>query len=82
MPNTNCLIDRACPKCGYDKEVRLNTRIWIGVTDEGTDAYADIVKNMGDQCWEDTDLAQCPECGYDGIWVEWTEPLARTSTPS
>jgi ribosomal protein S27AE len=69
--NVNCLENMRCPKCGYDGEIVVFASRWVSLTDDGTDPYADSVRNMGGVEWEDKSPARCPSCGHDGILANW-----------
>jgi len=71
MKNTNCLEGRACPSCGNEDTVLLNTRMWVSLTDAGTDPYADAVKDMSEVEYDDNSPARCPDCGHMGVFGGW-----------
>jgi rubrerythrin len=69
--NVNCLENMRCPKCGEEDEILVYASMWVSLTDDGTDPYADSTRNMGGVEWEDKSPAHCPSCGHDGILANW-----------
>jgi len=69
--NVNCLENMRCPKCGEEDEILVYASMWVSLTDEGTDPYADSVRNMGGVEWENKSEARCPSCGHAGILANW-----------
>lgn len=59
MPNSNCLDNIQCPKCGQDKRFKIAAQILVTVTDNGVEDIG------GDFDWDKDSFAQCPECGYN-----------------
>jgi ribosomal protein S27AE len=72
--NVNCLENKRCPKCGEEDEIVVFASMWVSLTDDGTDPFADSTRNMGGVEWEDKSPAHCPSCGYDGIMANWGAP--------
>lgn len=66
MANTNCLEGLACPCCAQEDEVLVYARVWVALRDDGTDPFADSLKNRGDTDYDDGSAAECPCCGYIG----------------
>jgi len=69
--NVNCLENKRCPECGYDGEILVFASMWVSLTDDGTDPYADSTRNMGGVEWENKSAAHCPSCGHAGILADW-----------
>jgi len=62
--NTNCLEGFRCPQCGQTEKLAVLARMWVALTDDGTDPYDDAVDNMGGTEWDDDSPAECPNCGH------------------
>lgn len=72
--NVNCMKGMACPACGCSDEVLVRALMWVSLTDDGTDPYADSIRHAGDVDWTDDSLARCPDCGHAGHIVAWSRP--------
>ena len=57
MPNENCLLDIACPKCHQTDRFLITATATFDVTDDGTEAVGDVE-------WDDHSIIKCPECGH------------------
>jgi hypothetical protein len=57
------LFDMRCPKCRDTERIDIQARLWIRVTEDGTDA--DASKN-GDHEWTPNSPALCGACGHCG----------------
>lgn len=64
--NVNCLEGLRCPECENEAELVVCARVWVSLTDDGTDPYADSTKNCGGTDYDDDSDARCPDCGYTG----------------
>jgi len=71
MVNINCLAGMRCPKCKHADEVLVLAKMWVSLTDDGTDPYADSTKACGDVDYGDASEAKCPECGHEGLMCDW-----------
>ena len=70
--NKNCLEGKRCPKCKQEDEILLLTQTWVSLTDMGTDPFADSLKMLGDVDYDETTLARCPVCQFQGIVMDFT----------
>lgn len=68
----NCLEDIACPKCGQREEFVVKATIHMGLTDEGTDAYADVTKNFTEIDYDEKSYIFCPDCNQEGTVRSFT----------
>jgi hypothetical protein len=64
--NTNCLEGKRCPNCKQEDEILILTPMWVSLRDDGTDPFADSLKNKGDVEYDENTLAGCPECHFLG----------------
>ena len=78
--NTNCLENLACPKCGQADELLVNVSIWTSLRDDGTDHYANSTKLRGDVEYDETALAACPGCGFEGTLKDFE--IAAVDNPA
>jgi hypothetical protein len=69
--NTNCLEGKRCPKCKQEDEILILTPMWISLKDDGTDPFADSLDNKGDTDYNDHCCAECPECHFLGIVLDF-----------
>jgi hypothetical protein len=69
--NTNCLEGKQCPQCKQEDEILILTPMWISLKDEGTDSFADSLKNLGDIDYDETTVARCPECEFEGTVADF-----------
>jgi DNA-directed RNA polymerase subunit RPC12/RpoP len=67
MTNSNCLEGIACPKCGNDSLIYIETTTLAAVTDDGAETF-------GDMEWDADSYAECPECGHRSILGEFRIP--------
>lgn len=56
--NSNCLEDKACPKCGNRDEFRIDLKTQANLVDDGTDA------NVGDHEYDDDSVCVCEKCRF------------------
>ena len=61
-----------CPACGHEKEMVIEAVMWVGVTDDGTDPFADSTRNMGGITWDDESGCRCSDCGHQGTVKDFT----------
>lgn len=61
MTNSNCLEGLRCPKCKQEDALKIEARVIVYVTDEGTEATDD-----GHYDWDHDSFCHCPECDFDG----------------
>ncbi len=61
--NTNCLENRACPKCGQTEHFDVVATSVFRLLDSGTDHHRDV------EYGEDS-ATECPDCGWHGKWGE------------
>ena len=66
------MTDLACPKCGQRDHLLVRSLLFVGLTDNGTDAYSDATRDCGDTEWDDASDARCPECDYEGTVGHFT----------
>jgi hypothetical protein len=64
--NTNCLEGFKCPKCGQEDEILLWVANWVSLKDDGSDPFADSLKNLGDLEWDGSTSGMCPVCKFKG----------------
>lgn len=57
--NANCLVNIACPKCGYREDFRIEMRSIFTLYDNGTDGYEDTN-------WGPNSYCQCGRCQHEG----------------
>jgi rubrerythrin len=58
--NTDLLQGKACPKCGYDKMLKIECNVMFEVFDDGTGDQEGSIE------WDDDALTQCPKCNHSG----------------
>jgi len=76
MANVNCLEGMRCPKCKHDDEVLVQATIWTSLKDDGTDHYADSIRDASVD-YDDDSSACCPMCGYFGKLQDWRRPTKK-----
>jgi len=64
--NTNCLEGLRCPNCGNEDELLVRAEMWVSLTDDGTDPFANSTKHRGGVEYDENSDAACPECDYEG----------------
>lgn len=69
--NTNCLEGLKCPECGYEDEILVYAEMWVSLTDDGTDSFADSLKHRSDVAYDENRDAECPNCQHVGRLKEW-----------
>jgi Zn ribbon nucleic-acid-binding protein len=74
MTNTNCLAGLACPECGNDSRLHIETRAMADVTDDGAETF-------GDMEWNDESSARCPACGH-GATLQKFRVESKEETPT
>jgi hypothetical protein len=60
MSMTNA-FDMRCPNCGAEDCIDIQARLWVHVTDDGTDPDA---SDNGNHEWTQDSPALCTACGY------------------
>ena len=60
MTNTNCLQGFRCPECDESDAFRIEARITVFVTDDGTE------DECGQYVWDGDSPCQCGDCGHNG----------------
>jgi DNA-directed RNA polymerase subunit RPC12/RpoP len=65
-PMANCLVDKACPKCG-SRELAVQAVRWVAVFDDGTDDGAPGLPNR-DTEFDENSPVRCRSCGHDAAW--------------
>ena len=74
IPNTNCLENIACPKCGHDARFYIDVKALAVVTDDGAETF-------GDMEWDDGSYTECSECGHHGSLGEFhIDPAKENAT--
>jgi hypothetical protein len=58
--NKNCLQGIRCPQCGYEDAFRIEARIMVYVTDDGTEDEG------GHYGWDEESFCGCAECDHAG----------------
>ena len=76
MPNSNCLQNIKCPKCGNETSFRIEASIICTVTDDGSEATGDH------HHWDENSYACCPLCETEGKLAIFMSSLADRSKPS
>jgi DNA-directed RNA polymerase subunit M/transcription elongation factor TFIIS len=69
-PNSNCLQDIKCPKCGQEDAFYIDCAVRAYVTDDGAEAA------NGSFSWDRDSLIDCVECEHTGSVAEFTIPVA------
>jgi hypothetical protein len=69
-PQENCLVDKACPKCG-SRELCVQAIRWVAVFDDGTDDDAPGLPDH-DTEYDENSPARCRSCGHDDAWGDFT----------
>jgi hypothetical protein len=54
-------LDMRCPKCGGEDRIDIEAKVWVRVTDNGTDADA---SECGDHNYTPESAALCGVCGH------------------
>ena len=79
------LIGYACPKCGQDDALDVQTRQWAQMTckdaDDGVE-WGDYESDDGPWDHDDDSPTLCPECGYEGKLREFILPVVSTPAKS
>ena len=65
-PNTNCLLDIACPKCGNRDNFGIVGKCEFDVEDDGSSG------NESDHEWDERAHTRCKECGHEGSLATFT----------
>lgn len=60
-----------CPKCGHEDEIIVYASMWVSLTDDGTDPFADSTNDRDGVEYDDDSAAECPECEHAGKLKEW-----------
>ena len=76
MTNTNCLHGKRCPQCKQEEAIEVVATHWVKVTDDGTD-WSDIDH---DEEYGDEALAICPDCKFEGTWLDFDKTRRKVST--
>lgn len=71
MANTNCLEGVACPKCKQEDAFKIEAKIFVHVTDEGTEDLG------GDYEWHDDAICVCDNCKHTGRLREFKTPIEQ-----
>ncbi len=71
--NSNCLEGMACPLCGQEDKLLILAKMWVAMTDDGTDPFDDALNGAGDVEYEDDSRCVCPVCDHSGIVREFRE---------
>jgi hypothetical protein len=58
-------LDLRCPHCGETNPIDIQATVWLRVTENGTDADADLSGN-GDHEFTRESWTVCGECGEGG----------------
>lgn len=71
-PNTNCLVNMACPKCGSFGGFKIHATCSgeVLVCDDGTDEI------RGDIEWTGASICTCIDCGHAATVEAFTDPEA------
>jgi len=68
--NINCLSGMQCPKCGSLEPLRIEVKMMVTMSDDGTEDY-------GYSEWEDEAYCECRACHFHGIAGDF-----RTDSPA
>jgi hypothetical protein len=71
MSNTNCLEHIRCPTCGSEDAFRVSARIWIFVTDDGTEDEG------GHYEWDNDSPCQCADCDRLGTIKDFRTDIPK-----
>ena len=63
--NTNCMAGLRCPECGGDDSLLVQALLWVELTDDGTDPFADSTRGRGEVAFDGNNYAACPACGFE-----------------
>jgi hypothetical protein len=75
------LIGYACPKCGQDEALNVQTRQWAQMTceDAGDGAeFEEYDSNDGPWDYDDNSTTLCPECEWRGRLGNCVVPIVKT----
>lgn len=65
MPNTNCLENFKCPKCGHEDSFRITVSTGVIMHDDGSEPDP----MNGDNEYDEDSFCGCTACDYEGkIW--------------
>jgi hypothetical protein len=67
MPNTNCLENIACPKCGSDGPFFIEVRKQVLMHDDGSEECD------SDEHWDSESYCRCFECDHEGEVTDFTK---------
>ena len=70
MPNTNCLEGIRCPKCGHEDAFKIEAKVLVLVTDDGTE-------DLGHSEWDSNHYCECDNCHYSGTIKDFTLPTSE-----
>ena len=70
MPNENVLEGMLCPRCKSEGPFKIHGNAMFLVYDDGCDSFELL-------SWEDSDVAECAECGYIGRVRDFREPKTK-----
>ena len=65
MPNTNCLENIRCPKCGQTESFKIAVTAWATVYDDGTDEFEDVG-------WNSESGIICTRCEESATLLDFT----------
>lgn len=57
-----------CPRCGETDEINIHAKVWVRITEDGTDA--DLSVGTGHE-WSDDSPALCSGCDYEGVVADF-----------
>jgi Zn ribbon nucleic-acid-binding protein len=75
--NVNCLEGIVCPQCGNTDHFAVEVKQFVGLTDNGTDAYddalnaAEVDSNIE---YDDESAMVCVECKHHAKMAEFHSP--------
>jgi hypothetical protein len=75
------LIGYACPKCGQDEALQVQTRQWAYMTCEDEDDGPEFKEyDSDDGPWghDDDSAAGCPECDWEGKLKDCAVSIVKT----
>jgi hypothetical protein len=65
MPNTNCLENIQCPRCGNEDSFRIAATTIATVCDDGVEDYSEME-------WDDDSYIDCTKCCHHRTLKEFT----------
>lgn len=65
-PNSNCLDNMSCPRCGATSSFDIEATVTVKVTDDGTDSTYGYH-------WDDASACGCRQCGYEATVLAFDE---------